>query len=101
MVVFPRMRTLYFDCFSGISGDMTIGACWISAWISDYLRTELQKLPLNGYRIDVVACRSREHQRDEVRCGYRGRYADMHIMNTPTHHPHAPAIIERHRRFCR
>jgi len=51
MVVFPRMRTLYFDCFSGISGDMTIGALLDLGLDLEYLRSELQKLPVDGYRI--------------------------------------------------
>ena len=38
------MKILYFDCFAGISGDMTLGAfldCGVSA---DYLQTTLEKL---------------------------------------------------------
>jgi len=45
------MRTLYFDCFSGISGDMTIGALLDLGVDLEYLRSELLKLPVNGYRI--------------------------------------------------
>src|SRR5205823_9729374 len=49
------MKTLYFDCFSGISGDMTIGALLDLGLDFDYLRTELQKLPVDGY--DLKASR--------------------------------------------
>ena len=43
------MRTAYFDCFSGISGDMTLGAL-VDAGVSiDDLRAELAKLSLPGY----------------------------------------------------
>lgn len=45
------MTTLYFDCFSGISGDMTIGALLDLGLDLDYLRTELRKLPVEGYQI--------------------------------------------------
>jgi uncharacterized protein (TIGR00299 family) protein len=45
------MRTLYFDCFSGISGDMTIGALLDLGLDLEYLRSELLKLPVDGYRI--------------------------------------------------
>ncbi len=45
------MTTAYFDCFSGISGDMTLGAL-VDAGVSiDALRAELAKLNLPGYEI--------------------------------------------------
>ncbi len=45
------MTLAYFDCFSGISGDMTLGAL-VDAGVSiDALRSELAKLGLPGYRI--------------------------------------------------
>ncbi len=43
------VKTLYFDCFSGISGDMTIGALIDVGLDFDYLRTELDKLPVEGF----------------------------------------------------
>ena len=45
------MKTLYFDCFSGISGDMTIGALLDLGLDLDYLKTELKKLPVAGYEL--------------------------------------------------
>ena len=47
------MRTLYFDCFSGISGDMTIGALLDLGLDFEYLKTELRKLPVEGYELKV------------------------------------------------
>src|SRR5215510_4791904 len=47
------MRTLYFDCFSGISGDMTIGALLDLGLGFDYLKTELRKLPVEGYELQM------------------------------------------------
>ena len=43
----------YFDCFSGISGDMIVGALLDAGVPVDWLRDELGKLPLNGYRLEV------------------------------------------------
>src|SRR5215470_15260644 len=45
------MKTLYFNCFSGISGDMTIGALLDLGLGFDYLKTELRKLPVEGYEL--------------------------------------------------
>ena len=45
------MKTLYFDCFSGISGDMTIGALLDLGLDLEYLKAELQKLPVEGYEL--------------------------------------------------
>ncbi|MDQ0247532.1 uncharacterized protein (TIGR00299 family) protein [Bacillus fengqiuensis] len=42
------MKTLYFDCFSGISGDMTIGALIDIGADVHILETELNKLDLNS-----------------------------------------------------
>src|SRR5262245_14332799 len=47
------MKTLYFDCFSGISGDMTIGALLDLGLDFDYLKSELKKLPVEGYELKV------------------------------------------------
>ena len=45
------MALAYFDCFSGISGDMTLSAL-VDAGVSiDVLRSELAKLNLPGYEI--------------------------------------------------
>src|SRR5687768_12013593 len=45
------VRTLYFDCFSGISGDMTIGALLDLGLDFEYLKTELRKLAVQGYEL--------------------------------------------------
>ena len=46
------MKTAYFDCFSGISGDMIIGALLDLGLDFNYLKKELQKLKLKNYRIE-------------------------------------------------
>jgi len=45
------MRIAYFDTFSGISGDMTVGALLALGVSLDALRAELAKLPLSGYQL--------------------------------------------------
>ncbi len=45
------MKIAYFDCFSGISGDMIIGALLDSGLDFGYLKKELKKLNLKGYEI--------------------------------------------------
>jgi uncharacterized protein (TIGR00299 family) protein len=48
------MKRLYFDCFSGISGDMTIGALLDLGLDLNYLRSELRKLPVEGYELQAA-----------------------------------------------
>lgn len=47
------MRIAYFDSFSGISGDMTLGALVDAGVNLALLRDELAKLPVTGYRLDA------------------------------------------------
>lgn len=47
------MKTLYFDCSSGISGNMTLGALLELTGNSEYLLNELKKLKLEGYDIKI------------------------------------------------
>lgn len=45
------MKTLYFDCFSGISGDMVLGAFLDLGIEETYLKSELAKLNLDHYEL--------------------------------------------------
>jgi len=47
------MLTAYFDCFSGISGDMTLGALVDLGVPVDYLAENLRKLPLSGFDLSA------------------------------------------------
>jgi uncharacterized protein (TIGR00299 family) protein len=49
---------LHFDCFSGISGDMALGAFLDLGVPEEVIRSELAKLPVSGYRIE----RTRVHR---------------------------------------
>jgi uncharacterized protein (TIGR00299 family) protein len=46
------MRTLYFDCFAGISGDMTLGALVAAGASARELKERLALLDLPGYEIE-------------------------------------------------
>ncbi|WP_243113666.1 nickel pincer cofactor biosynthesis protein LarC [Desulfofundulus salinus] len=45
------MKVAYFDCFSGISGDMCLGALIGAGVDFEQLVGELKKLPVEGYRL--------------------------------------------------
>jgi len=46
------MKTLYFDCFAGASGDMILGAMVGAGLDPNYLREQLSLLPVDGFRIN-------------------------------------------------
>ena len=67
------MKTLYFDCATGISGNMTIGALLEICNGEQYLRDELAKLRVPGYELNVV-------KRDSH--GIDGTYVEVLEANT-------------------
>ena len=70
------MRIAYFDCISGISGDMTLGALVHCGMPLAHLREELSKLRLEGYEL-------REEQ------VMRGGISAVHLdVDTGDHHDH-------------
>jgi uncharacterized protein (TIGR00299 family) protein len=52
------MKVAYFDCFSGVAGDMILGALIDLGVDISVLQKELWKLPIKGYTIEVqpVTC---------------------------------------------
>ena len=46
------MKTLYFDCFAGASGDMILGALVAAGVEPHFLREQLSLLPVEGFSID-------------------------------------------------
>ena len=47
------MKTLYFECSSGISSNMTLAALTEIIGDENYLIEELKKLNVDGYKIDI------------------------------------------------
>ncbi|RLC30638.1 MAG: TIGR00299 family protein, partial [Deltaproteobacteria bacterium] len=47
------MITAYLDCFSGISGDMFIGALLDAGLGAEELKKSLDTLPLKGYHLRI------------------------------------------------
>ena len=43
----------YFDCFSGIAGDMILGALFDLGLNLNFFKKEIKKLNLSGYKIDL------------------------------------------------
>ncbi|MDR2661705.1 MAG: nickel pincer cofactor biosynthesis protein LarC [Treponema sp.] len=73
------MKTLHFDCFAGISGDMTLGALVELGVDPELLRGELAKLGLGGWSLDF--CR-------EERCGITGTRALVKLDGGDHHDEH-------------
>jgi uncharacterized protein (TIGR00299 family) protein len=63
----------YFDCFSGISGDMTLGALIDLGAPVDWLQKELSRLPLNGFQLTATPV---------MRNGIRATFASVEIENS-------------------
>ncbi len=53
------MKVLYYDCFSGISGDMNLGAMVDLGIDIGYLRSELEKLHMEGW--ELISEKSQRH----------------------------------------
>lgn len=73
------MKTLYFDCSSGISGNMTLGALTEIIGDENYLLEELKKLHIEGYHIEISK---------KVKNGITGTYIDAILENEEHHHHH-------------
>ena len=72
------MKTLYFDCSSGISGNMTLGALLEIVGDEKYLLDELNKLNVDGYKIEISK---------KVKNGITGTYVDV-ILDEEHEHEH-------------
>jgi len=67
-------RILYYDCFSGICGDMNLAALVDLGVPEDYLRAELAKLGLGGWRLKFTP---------DSKMGIHGTRADVELLPEP------------------
>ncbi|MDI3547414.1 MAG: pyridinium-3,5-bisthiocarboxylic acid mononucleotide nickel chelatase [Halanaerobiales bacterium] len=76
-------KILYYDCFSGISGDMNLGAMVDLGVSGEYLKEELKKLNLHGYQLKIYK---------DSRKGITGTKVDVlldeHHHHNQHHHYH-------------
>lgn len=77
------MRVLFFDCFSGISGDMTLGALIDLGIDKDVFRSELDKLNLAGYELIIEK---------KVKNGITG--TDVHVILNEEYEDHQKKLKE-------
>ena len=83
------MKTAFFDCFSGISGDMVVGALLDLGLDFEYLKKELKKLQITDYKLEVKRVK---------RCGISGVKFNVNVNFHKQHHRNLPdinIIIER------
>ncbi len=73
-------KTAYFECFSGASGDMLLGALWGAIENKEHLRAELDKINdvKNHFSIEL---------RQVKKLGITANFADVKIKEE-THHHH-------------
>ena len=81
------MKTLYFDCSSGISGNMTLGALLEIVGDENYLLGELKKLNVDGYKIEISK---------KVKNGITGTYVDVILEHEQHHHDHEHTHVHEH-----
>jgi pyridinium-3,5-bisthiocarboxylic acid mononucleotide nickel chelatase len=73
------MKTLYLDTFSGISGDMFIGALLDLGVDAHKLAHQLEKLKLDGFHLHVAQAE---------KSGIAGIKFDVHLEDDHHHHDH-------------
>lgn len=82
------MKTLYFDCNSGISGNMTLGALLEITEDTQYLLNELKKLKIKGYNIQISK---------KQKNGITATYVDVILEDEHNHNSTAHLHNHEHR----
>jgi pyridinium-3,5-bisthiocarboxylic acid mononucleotide nickel chelatase len=73
------IRTLYLDCFAGVSGDMFIGALIDCGLDFEHLQSELKRLEVGGYELNLTRV---------DRSGISASKFDVHLYDQHHHHHH-------------
>lgn len=73
------MKALYFDCASGISGNMTLGALLELMDDPAYLQKELDKLHVDGYHLEITK---------QIKNGITGTHVEVVLEENHHHHDH-------------
>ena len=89
------MKTLYFDCSSGISGNMTLAALTEIIGDENYLVEELKKIHVNGYTIDISKKIKNGITGTHVNVILEHQHENSHV-HEEHHHEHKEPIHEHH-----
>ncbi|MFC5713137.1 nickel pincer cofactor biosynthesis protein LarC [Thalassorhabdus alkalitolerans] len=73
------MKTLYLDCVSGISGDMTLSALIDAGASLQYVKQELKKLPIGEFDLTIKRVN---------KCGISSSLLDISLSQELEHHDH-------------
>jgi uncharacterized protein (TIGR00299 family) protein len=79
------MTILYFDCFTGIAGDMATAALLSLTGAEKELRKALKGVRLSGYRVAVERAAS---------AGMAGTRVDVNVTGRSKHGRHLPDILD-------
>ncbi len=73
------MKIAYLDCYSGIAGDMLLGALIDAGVSADALRAEIAKLELEGVELQVEPCVRRGISGTDVKVAAGDDHAHRHL----------------------
>lgn len=114
------MRELYLECYSGISGDMSVAALLDAGADKEYLLKTLATMPLTGYEVKITRVKKNgidscdfnvvldsEHENHDHNMEYlyghlndEGHtHIEEHTHNSPNVHSHTHSARHSHRRL--
>lgn len=85
------MKVLYFDCFAGISGDMTLGALLDLGIDHEKFMSELSKLNVDGFDVEISKIKKNGIEGTDVNVKLKAHHHDHHHEHDHSqqgHHAH-------------